>query len=83
MSKSIVCGTEFERTVRKRLATSGGGHTLCSPRFEMILALNRSRVSDVGHSADVMKKMDSRMGIGVGGSPLKPKAGLNGPPTHC
>jgi len=46
------------------LATSGGGHTLRSHDLVMILAWHRNTVSYVGHSADVMKKMD---GVGRSG----------------
>jgi hypothetical protein len=52
MSKSVCFLTPGD------LATSGGGHTLRSQDLGMILAWHRNRVSDVGHSAFVMKKMD-------------------------
>ena len=56
MSKNVCFQHRFERAVRKRLAASGGGHTLRCHDLGMILAWRRSGVSDGGHSADVMKK---------------------------
>jgi hypothetical protein len=60
MSKSVVSGTDFERTVRKRLAASGGGHTLRFHDLGMILAWHGDVVSDGEHSAGVMKKVGSQ-----------------------
>ena len=57
MSKNVCFQHRFERAVRKRLAASGGGHTLRCHDLGMILAWRRSGVSDGGHSADVMKKV--------------------------
>src|ERR1039458_4440530 len=68
--RAFVSGADFERTVRKRLAASGGGHTLRFHDLGMILAWHRDVVSDREHSAFVMKK-DGQSGKGGGGPRLK------------
>ena len=68
--RAFVSGTDFERTVRKRLGASGGGHTLRFHDLGTILAWRRTGVSDGGHSAFVMKK-DGQSGKGGGGPRLK------------
>jgi hypothetical protein len=67
------------KILKSILAASEGGHTLGGRDLGMILAWRGNGVSDGGHSAGVMKR-DGQSGEDRDSSPLKPKAGLNGPP---
>jgi len=66
--RAFVSGTDLERSVRKRLAASGGGHTLRFHDLGMILAWHRNGVCDGAHSAFVMKKTGSGARVAEGGA---------------